>query len=175
MKLSEQQAQGQEPEAAPTTPSAVPASNTADGTDPWAAFPKEYNWVRKELEDTRKEAAEKRVLAKELQEKLGSAKTPEEVQQLTAAYDTKTSDLEIALARERVARRTGLSDDLVEFLTAKSEEELVAQAAKLAGLKPAGEPVVVTVQEPRGGLNPSVDVHEKDGFALWEEHKKNRR
>lgn len=162
--MSEQQTEGQEP-AEPTT----------SAPDPWAAFPKEFNWVRKELEDTRKEAAEKRVLAKELQEKLGTAKTPEEVQQLTAAYDTKTSDLEVALARERVARKTGLSDDLVEFLTAKSEEELVAQAAKLAGLKPAGEPVVVTVQEPRGGLNPSVEAHEKDGFELWEEHKRNRR
>jgi hypothetical protein len=160
MKLSEQQTQGQEPEVPATTPSAAP--------DPWAAFPAEFNWVRKE-------AAEKRVLAKELQEKLGSAKTPEEVQQLTAAYDTKTSDLEVALARERVARKTGLSDDLVEFLTAKSEEELVAQAAKLAGLKPPAEPVVVTVQEPRGGLNPTVDPTEKSGFEQWEEYKRNRR
>jgi hypothetical protein len=164
VKLSEQQTEGQEPEATTTT-----------STDPWAAFPAEFNWVRKELEDTRKEAAEKRVLAKELQEKLGSAKTPEEVKQLTAAYDTKTSDLEVALARERVARKSGLSDDLVEFLTGKSEEELVAQAEKLAGLKPPADPVVVTVQEPRGGLNPSVDVHEKDGYQLWEEHKRNRR
>jgi hypothetical protein len=162
--MSEQQTEGQEPEATTTT-----------STDPWAAFPAEFNWVRKELEDTRKEAAEKRILAKELQEKLGSAKTPEEVQQLTAAYDTKTSDLEVALARERVARKSGLSDDLVEFLTAKSEEELIAQAEKLAGLKPPADPVVVTVQEPRGGLNPNVDVHEKDGYQLWEEHKRNRR
>lgn len=164
VKLSEQQTEGQEPEATTTT-----------STDPWAAFPAEFNWVRKELEDTRKEAAEKRILAKELQEKLGSAKTPEEVKQLTAAYDTKTSDLEVALARERVARKSGLSDDLVEFLTGKSEEELAAQAEKLAGLKPPADPVVVTVQEPRGGLNPSVDVHEKDGYQLWEEHKRNRR
>ena len=164
--MSEQQTQGQEPAANPT-PSEAP--------DPWAAFPAEFNWVRKELEDTRKEAAEKRVLAKELQDKLGTAKTPEEVQQITAAYDTKTSELETALTRERVARKTGLGDDLVEFLTGKTEEELTAQAAKLSGLKPASEPVVVTVQEPRGGLNPSVDVNEKNGYELWEEHKRNRR
>lgn len=164
--MSEQQTEGQEPEANTTT---------SETPDPWAAFPKEFNWVRKELEDTRKEAAAKRTLAKDLQEKLGAAKTPEEVQQLTAAYDAKTSDLEVALTRERVARKTGLSDDLVEFLTGKSEEELTTQAAKLAGLKPAGEPVVVTVQEPRGGLNPSVDANEKSGYELWEEHKRNRR
>ena len=166
MKLSEQQTQGQEPAATPAA--------TVE-TDPWAAFPAEFNWVRKELEDTRKEAAEKRVLAKELQEKLGSAKTPEEVQQITAAYDSKTSDLEVALARERVARKSGLSDDLVEFLTGKTEEELTTQAQKLAGLKPAGaDPVVVTVQEPRGGLNPSVEP-EENGFDAWEQYKKNRR
>jgi len=166
--MSEQQTPGQEPNA-------TPASNTADGTDPWAAFPPEFNWVRKELEDTRKEAAEKRVLAKDLQEKLGAAKTPEEVQQATAAFETKARDLEIALARERVARKTGLGDDLVEFLTGKTEEELTAQAAKLAGLKPAAEPVVVTVQEPRGGLNPSVEPSSKSGFDEWEEYKRNRR
>jgi len=167
--MSEQQTTGQEPNA-------TPAATTVE-TDPWAAFPKEFNWVRKELEDTRKEAAEKRVLAKDLQEKLGSAKTPEEVQQATAAFETKARDLEIALARERVARKSGLGDDLVEFLTGKTEEELTAQAAKLAGLKPAADadPVVVTVQEPRGGLNPSVNVHEKSGYDEWEEYKRNRR
>lgn len=160
--MSEQQTPGQEPEA------------TTTSTDPWAAFPAEFNWVRKELEDTRKEAAEKRVLAKELQEKLGTAKTPEEVQQLTAAYDTKTRDLETALARERVARKTGLSDDLVEFLTAKTPEELEAQAQKLAGLKPADAPVVVTVQEPRGGLNPTIEPSDPSGYDAWEQHKRNR-
>lgn len=165
--MSEQQTQGQEPAAAPVViESTVP--------DPWAAFPAEFNWVRKELEDSRKEAANKRVLARELQDKLATAKTPEEVQQITAAYDAKTSDLEVALARERVARKTGLSDDLVEFLTGKSEEELTAQAAKLAGLKPADDPVVVTVQEPRGGLDPTINPNEQSGFDAWEAYKRNR-
>lgn len=167
MKLSEAAGTGPEPEA----------TTLIEGSpDPWAAFPAEFNWVRKELEDTRKEAAEKRVLARELQDKLGAAKTPEEVQQITAAYDSKTSDLEVALARERVARKSGLSDDLVEFLTAKTEEELTAQAAKLAGLKPAADadPVVVTVQEPRGGLDPTVTPNEQSGYEAWEAYKRNR-
>jgi len=162
-------------EAAGTGPAPEATSTPTVETDPWAAFPKEFNWVRKELEEARREAADKRVLARELQEKLTTAKTPEEVQQLTAAYDTKTNDLEISLARERVARKTGLSDELVEFLTAKSEEELTAQAAKLAGLKPAdGGPVIVTVQEPRGGLDPSVSPVDKNGYDEWEAYKKNR-
>jgi hypothetical protein len=166
--LSEQQTQGQEPAA---TPVVIESTDP----DPWAAFPAEFNWVRKELEDSRKEAANKRVLARELQDKLAAAKTPEEVQQITAAYDAKTNDLEVALARERVARKTGLSDDLVEFLTGKSEEELTAQAAKLAGLKPAADdPVVVTVQEPRGGLDPTINPNEQSGFDAWEAYKRNR-
>jgi hypothetical protein len=167
--MSEQQThQGQEPEATP------PAANTVE-TDPWAEFPKEFSWVRKELEDARKEAADKRVLARDLQEKLTVAKTPEEVQQATAAYETKARDLEVALARERVARKSGLSDDLVEFLTASTEEELTSQAAKLAGLKPAAnDPVVVTVQEPRGGLDPSVSPNDLSGYDEWEKYKKNR-
>jgi len=172
--LSTAAEQGQEPDA--TTTPVVPVVHESTTPDPWAAFPAEFNWVRKELEDTRKEAADKRVLARELQEQLAKAKTPEEVQQITAAYDTKTSDLELALARERVARKTGLSDDLVEFLTAKTEEELTTQAAKLAGLKPGdAEPVVVTVQEPRGGLNPALAPHEANGFDEWENYKRNRR
>lgn len=164
-------------EAAAGTGQAPEATSTSTvETDPWAAFPPEFNWVRKELEESRKEAANKRVLARELQEKLTTAKTPEEVQQLTAAFDTKTNDLEIALARERVARKTGLSDELVEFLTAKSEDELTAQAAKLAGLKPASssDPVIVTVQEPRGGLDPSLTPNDKNGYDEWEAYKKNR-
>jgi hypothetical protein len=166
MKLSEQQTQGQEPASVP---------ETAESPDPWAAFPAEFNWVRKELEDTRKEAAEKRVLAKDLQNKLAEAKTPEEVQQITAAYDTKTAELEAQLARERVARQTGLGDDMLEFLTAKTEEELQKQAEKLAALKPPADPVVVTVQEPRGGLNPSVEPTETSGFAEYERWKASRR
>jgi hypothetical protein len=168
MKLSEQQTpQGQEPDTVP---------EAAESPDPWAAFPAEFNWVRKELEDTRKEAAEKRVLAKDLQNKLADAKTPEEVQQITAAYDTKTAELEAQLARERVARQTGLGDDMLEFLTAKTEEELQKQAEKLAALKPQPEaPVVVTVQEPRGGLNPSIEPSEASGFAEYERWKASRR
>jgi len=168
--MSEQQTtQGQVPDATNT-------DTTSTAPDPWAAFPAEFNWVRKELEETRKEAAAKRTLAKDLQEKLGSAKTPEEVQKITAAYDSKTSDLEVALTRERVARKTGLSDDLVEFLTGKTEEELNSQAAKLAGLKPAAnaETVVVTVQEPRGGLNPAAAPNAANGYEEWENYKRNR-
>jgi hypothetical protein len=154
-----------------------PATTTATetSTDPWAAFPQEFNWVRKELEDARKEAAEKRVAARELQDKLAGAKTPDEVEKLTADYNEKISTLDTALARERVARKTGLKEDLVEFLTATTEEGLQAQAEKLAALNPGPDPVIITQPEPRGGQNPGIKPSERDGFAEWEAFKANRR
>jgi hypothetical protein len=163
-------------DAAPNPGQAPNSTEQANTPDPWAAFPPEFNWVRKELEDARKEAAEKRVLARDLQEKLANAKTPEEVQQIVAANDTKTANLEAQLARERVARKTQLDEDLVEFLTGKTEEELMAQAAKLAGRKKADDDgtVVVTQQSPRGGLDPSTAPTETTGYDEWEKYKKNR-
>lgn len=173
--MSEAAAQpGQEPNASTSQDGQNPPANTTP--DPWEKFPAEFNWVRKELEETRREAAEKRVLAKELQEKLAAAKTPDEVQQIVAANDKKYADLEAQLLRERVARTTKLDDDLVEFLTASTEEDLIKQANKLAGRKKADEPetVVVTQMNPRGGQNPSTEPNELDGHAEWERYKKNR-
>lgn len=168
MSEAEPNPQGQEPASTP---------DQSKAPDPWEAFPPEFNWVRKELEDARKEAAEKRVLARELQEKLANAKTPEEVQQIMAANDNKTTELEAQLARERVLRKTRLDEELAEFLTGKTEEELLAQAQKLAGRKKADEDdgvVVVTQLDPRGGQNPSTEPNELDGYAEWERYKKNR-
>lgn len=158
--------QGQAPEATTAAPETTP--------DPWAAFPPEFNWVRKELEDARKEAADKRVAARELQEKLAGAKSPDEVEKLTADYAEKISTLDTALARERVARKTGLKEDLVEFLTATTEDGLLAQAEKLAALNPVPETVVITQPEPRGGQDPSVKPGERSGFDEWEAFKANR-
>jgi hypothetical protein len=159
---------GQEPEA--TKPSTNP--------DPWEKFPAEFNWVRKELEDARKEAADKRVAARELSEKLAEAKTPEDVQKLTAAYDEKIAELETKLVRERVARDTKLPDELLEFLTGKTEEEMKAQAAKLTGKKKdddEDDPVVITQLGPRGGQKPNDPPAAVSGHDEWEKHKKNRR
>lgn len=165
---------GQEPNA--STEQQQDQNQQNNSPDPWEKFPAEFNWVRKELEDTRREAAEKRVLAKELQEKLAEAKTPDEVQQIIAANDEKTRNLETQLLREKVARTTKLDDDLVEFLTGKTEEELLNQAKKLAGRKKADDenPVVVTQLPARGGQNPSTEPSELDGYAEWERYKKNR-
>lgn len=163
---------GQEPNASTKPEGQQEQQNSSP--DPWEKFPAEFNWVRKELEDTRREAAEKRVLAKELSDKLAAAKTPDEVQQIMAANDQKTAELEAQLLRERVARTTKLDDDLVEFLTGKTEEELIKQAEKLAGRKKSDEPVVVTQLPARGGQNPSTEPNELDGFAEWERYKKNR-
>lgn len=162
---------GQEPNPKP--------NDSGNAPDPWEKFPAEFNWVRKELDDARKEAADKRVAARELSEKLAEAKTPEDVQKLTAAYDAKIADLETKLVRERVARDAKLSDELLEFLTGKTEEELKTQAAKLAGLKKKEEededdPVVITQLGPRGGQKPNDPPSPTNGHDEWEKFKKNR-
>jgi hypothetical protein len=161
---------GQEPEE----------KKTSTDPDPWEKFPAEFNWVRKELEDARKEAADKRVAARELSEKLAEAKTPEDVQKLTAAYDEKIAELETRLVRERVARDTKLPDELLEFLTGKTEEEMKAQAAKLTGKKKKDDEddddqtVVVTQLGPRGGQKPNDPPTPTNGHDEWEKFKKNR-
>ena len=174
--MSEQQTPGQEPNTDSTNPAGENNAGEANTPDPWAAFPPEFNWVRKELEDARKEAAAKRVEARQFQEKLAAAKSPEEVQQLTADYDKKITALDISLARERVARQAGLQDDLLEFLTGTTEEEIKSQAEKLVALKKSEEkpPVVVTQQAPRGGQNPSQEPTERSGREEYEKWKASR-
>lgn len=169
--MSQQENNGQEPK--PNESGTTP--------DPWEKFPAEFNWVRKELEDARKEAADKRVAARDLSEKLANAKTPEEVQKITADYDNKIAKLDVDLARERVARKTKLPDELLEFLTGKTEEELTKQAEKLAGLKKKDDnedddhQVIITQRDPSGGLDPSSKPKESNGHDEWENYKKNRR
>lgn len=164
--MSEAEIEGQEP-----TPNEDPTP------DPWAAFPAEFNWVRKELEEARKQAAKDRVRAKELQEQLASAKTPEEVQSIISAHDAKTAELELQIVRLNAARNAELPEEMLEFLDGRTPEEIEAKAAKLAAFKPApggGEPVVVTQQQPRGGSDPSSDP-ESDGFAAYKRWKESKR
>lgn len=158
---------------------AAAAAAESKSPDPWEKFPAEFNWVRKELETARQEAAAKRVEAKELSTKLAAAKTPEEVQQITADYDKKLAARETENLRLRLAREAQLPTDLDEFITGSTEDEIKTQVAKLVGLKPAKDgdpnPVVVTQQAPRGGSNPSQQPNELDGHAEYEKWKKSRR
>jgi hypothetical protein len=169
--------EGQEPTPTPTPTATTPAAGEAPA-DPWAGIPDQFAWAKAAVENANREAASRRVALREAEEKLSAAKTPEEFEAAVAEFKNGQSRLEAELARERAARKHGLADDVVEFLTGTTEEQIEAQAAKLAALKPASQetvpPVVVTVPAPSGGVTPSSQPTEQDGRALWRAHKARR-
>lgn len=158
----------------PDTAGQAPAPEAEQNQDPYAGLPEEFAWLKNDLEATRREAAGRRVELRELQDKTKDAKTPEEFAAAVADAARKSTELEVELARERVARKHNLDDELLEFLTGKSSEEIEAQAVKLAALKPP----VVPASRPalRGGVNPSVGTPpDLSGRETYRQYKKGRR
>lgn len=163
--------QGQEP--APTTSTTTVADTTK--TDPWEGLPEEWAWTKTSVENANREAASRRVALREAEDKLKGAKTPEDVQTAVAEFAKKASDLETTLAKERAARKHKLDDDVLEFLTGSTEEQIEAQAAKLASLKPASqEPLVVTRPAPSGGVTPATKPNTRTGRDEWKDYKERR-
>lgn len=169
--------QGQEPttETTPTTNAEAPP---VVNDDPWANIPDEWKWTKAEVESARREAASRRVALKELETKLSEAKSPEEFSKAMADAKASEDSLARELSRERAARKHRLDDDLLEFLTGNTDEEIEAKALKLAALKPGAgaAPVVITKPAPSGGSSPLDGVSpEEDGRAEWEAYKKRNR
>ena len=163
--------QGQEPETQ------TAATEATEATDPYAGLPEEFSWLKNDLESTRREAAGRRVELRELEAKFKDAKTPEEVNAAIAEATKRSAQLEAEVARERAARKHKLDDALVEFLTGTSEEQIEAQAAKLAALAPSAprETVVVTRQTPRGGVTPTDSTPpEESGRDAWKKYRGSR-
>lgn len=163
--------EGQEPEEITAPEGVKPKENVTP--DPWEKFPAEFNWVRKELEEARKGEAAKRVEAKELKEKLAEAKTPEEVQKLLADSEARVAAVELEKNRVLAARNAKLPEELDEFITGTTQEEIDAQVKKLAALRPAPqdddeEEPHVTKPRPRGGMNPANGPDGRDGHAEYE-------
>ncbi|MFE9253983.1 hypothetical protein [Streptomyces sp. NPDC006879] len=77
------------------------------------------------------------------------AETDEMRTALTEAA-SRAKAAEVALERERAARRNGLPDELVSFLRGETAEELAAEAATLAKYASAGISGIGT-----GGLDPT--------------------
>jgi len=165
--------QGQEPE------SKTAATTTEQGSDPYAGLPAEFAWLKDDLESTRREAASRRVALREAEEKLKEAKTPEDIASAVAEATKKSAKLEADLARERAARKHKLDDALVEFLTGTDEEQIEAQAAKLAALAtatPRETPQPAPAKTaPRGGVNPAdTTPPELDGREAWKKYRGRR-
>lgn len=159
------------------TTEAPAAAVATDNTDRWAGIPEEWAWAKNAVESANREAASRRVALRELEERVKDAKTPEEFN--TALADVKAKEVELTnqLARERAARKHSLNDELLEFLTADTEEGIESQAEKLAALKPVTTaPVVITKLPPTGGAKPSENSLPESGKDAWAEYrKKNRR
>jgi hypothetical protein len=169
--------QGQEPTNTDSTTSTETGTPAAT-TDRWEGIPDEWAWTKGAVESANREAAARRVALRELEEQTKDAKSPEDYAEAVKTFNTKQTELETALARERAARKHSLADDVLEFLTGTTEEQIEAQATKLAALKPASQetvvPKVVTVPAPTGGVTPTVQPTELDGRAAWKAYKDRR-
>jgi hypothetical protein len=166
--------QGQEPDNA-TPPATTEATTSPAGTekaDPWEGIPDEWSWTKNAVESANREAASRRVALRELEDKTKDAKTPEEFNAAVAEWTAKQDSLATELERERAARKHGLADDVLEFLTGKTPEEIEKQASKLAGFKPSR---VITQPPPSGGVTPSVpSTKEQTGRDAWAAYKASR-
>lgn len=159
----------------PDSTTSTSTSTDATKTDPWDGLPEEFAWAKQAVERANSEAASRRVALREAEEKLKGAKSPEDIQAAVKEFADKASALETTLAKERAARKHKLADDVLEFLTGTTEEQIEAQAAKLASLKPANqEPLVVTQPAPSGGVTPASTPNTRTGRDEWKAYKSRR-
>jgi chromosome segregation ATPase len=163
--------QGQEPETKTETPA------TETPKDPYAGLPEEFAWLKDDLESTRREAASRRVALREAEDKLKEAKTPEDIAAAVKEATKKSAELETELARERAARKHKLADDLLEFITGTTEEQIESQATKLAALAVTQRETQTTPTKPapRGGVTPTdTTPPEVNGREAWKKYRGRR-
>lgn len=154
-----------DPAADPNTP--PPAGDTPPPADPPADPPAGESsendlpdWAKKELTRARAEAANYRTRAREAQDALKQAKTPEEFQAAVDALNEQVAKAERAALVASTARKFNLPDDLAEVLQGTTAEELEAHAKKLQRYASPGEP-----QRLGGGLDPTSSGDDGDGIA----------
>lgn len=165
---------GQEPTTTTDPNPATGDPKPTEKADPWEGLPDEFAWAKSAVESANREAASRRVALREAEDKLKDAKTPEEFQRVMSEYTEKQTALTTELERERAARKHGLADDVLEFLTATTPDEIEKQAAKLAALKP-GTPKVITTTPPAGGVTPAQGAQkETSGREAWRAYKERR-
>lgn len=160
----------------------APNADSAAGntTDPFEGLPDGFAWVKDEISSLRRGEASYRTQLREREAELANAKTPEEVQAVIDSFTSKTSDLELELARERAIRTHKLEDAHLEFITGSTPEEISASAEKLRTLlgavTPPPPPAPKVTQVPlSGGSSPSGEQTELDGRAAYEKYLKSSR
>ncbi|MCQ9385123.1 hypothetical protein [Brevibacterium moorei] len=120
-------------------------------------------WARKRIEKANKEAASYRTQLRETQEKLKDAKTPEEIQALSAEFaeQLKVKDRELVIAQHQIP------EEYHVLVTGDTPEEWEASAAlieKLRGDKtPPAPPETKT--PPQGGRKGNEAPSDEDYLA----------
>ena len=153
-----------------STPEATASPDTP--VNPYDGLPEDFKWMVKELETTRREAAAARVSARETAEKFKDAKTPEEVEALRNEMAAQVAAIERKATLVEAVHKHNVPENLVEFITGNTPEEIEAQAVKLASVAASAvTPTVITKLPPAGGTTPAGDQAELDGRALYKKHK----
>lgn len=158
---SEQAADQQE-----TTPrDGAPAAENAPTQQPGAST-LTHEQALVELTRVRGEAANYRTRLREAETRLGTAKTAEEFEAAIAEVKAQNAALEQSIARNQVARKYGLPDDLAARLRGDTTAELDADAKALQRYANPAVPVGLS-----GGLDPA---DSDDGFDPVTEARKAR-
>lgn len=113
--------------------------------------------LRTLLTNANAEAANYRVKAREAQEALAKAKTPEEFEAAKAEFTAKITELERTVLVSKVARDHELPADLAGVLSGATEAELVAHAKVLQ--KYVGKEAPGHLE---GGLDPKDELLDSD-------------
>lgn len=113
-----------------------------------------------ELAKVRREAADRRVANRELNEKLAEAKTEDDIKAAVSEYEDKVASLERAILIRDVADEVGLPKALRDRLKGETKEELEADAKALASLIPQGRSF--DEEEAGGGLDPADSAADDD-------------
>jgi hypothetical protein len=138
---------GDTPPPAATPPQAdAQAGETANGS---TELPE---WARNQITKANAEAANYRTKLREAEQRLGSAKSPGEVETALAELRDTNATLERQLLVRDVGSKAALPDDLAELLKGSTREELEAHAKKLQQYATPAPPVSL-----RGGLDPTDD------------------
>lgn len=141
--------------------------------DKWDGIPEDH-WVRSELEQVRREAAQRRTEARELKEKLAGSKSAEDVEQLISDYNEKLAQADLRAAKLDAGREFGLPKELIERLQGSTPEELLADAEKLAPLI-SKSPRVPAPLPPSGGRNPREGSDDLSPEELYEKTQASKR
>lgn len=137
----------------------------SEAPDKWEGIPEDH-WVRAELEAVRREAAARRTENKALKEQLAGAKTAEEVQQIVNEYTEKLTEADLRSARISAGRDFGLPNEIANRLEGSTEEEILADAQRLAPLFTKG-PRTPAPLTPSGGRDPREGSDEPSPEELY--------